>query len=134
MHAHLQDCICTLTMSACLNACLSISQSPCPCAWFCVRAGQRMKNEKKKCCQSVMPEQGAEGSRREGAWQAEVMHYSGIIQTERNYWGKTPQGSREHSHVQVWKNQSHQSELLPVTPAPVTVQHHSWSFLLPSSF
>lgn len=32
----------------CLSKCLSVSLSPCPCAWFCVRAGQRTKNEKKK--------------------------------------------------------------------------------------
>lgn len=43
----------------CLSKCLSVSQSPCPCAWFCVRAGQRKewKWKKKKgavsqCCLS----------------------------------------------------------------------------------
>lgn len=32
----------------CLSKCLSVSQSPCPCAWFCVRAGQRMEWKWKK--------------------------------------------------------------------------------------
>lgn len=81
-----------------------------------------MKNGGKKCCQSVMPEQGADGSRRASVWQAGAMHYSGIIHTKRNHWGKTPQGSGEHSHVQVWKTHMQQSELLQVTP---TVHHHS---------
>ncbi|KAK5849205.1 hypothetical protein PBY51_008864 [Eleginops maclovinus] len=44
-------------------------------------------------CQSVLAEQGADSSRREDGWRAGAMHYSGIIQTERDHWGKTPQGS-----------------------------------------
>lgn len=52
----------------------------------------RRQREGKKCCQSVLAEQGADGSRREDSWRAGAMHYSGIIQTERDHWGKTPQG------------------------------------------
>lgn len=49
LHAHLQDCICTLTMSACLNACQSV------CLLAHVHGSAwgpanewKMKNEKKK--------------------------------------------------------------------------------------
>ena len=47
----------------------------------------------------MLAEQGADGSTREDAWRAGAMHYSSIIQTERDHWGKTPQGSGQHTHV-----------------------------------
>jgi len=46
----------------------------------------------------VLAEQGAEGSTREDGWQAGAMHYSSIIHTERNHWGKTPHGAQQHAH------------------------------------
>lgn len=47
------------------------------------------RREEKKCCQSVLDEQGADGSGRGDAWRDGTMHYSGVVQTERDRWGKT---------------------------------------------
>lgn len=35
------------------------------------------------------------------------MHYSSIIQTERNHWGKTPKGSGQHTHTHKLEYHTH---------------------------
>lgn len=101
--------MCARALLPCLPVYLPVSQSTCLCARFCKKASKknRRRREAKKCCQSVLAEQGADGSRREDAWRAGAMHYSGIIQTERDHWGKTPQGSRQHTPTHTQVNTTH---------------------------
>lgn len=81
---------------------LSVSQpaSPvCTVLWKPVRTEDW--EEWRKRCQSVLPEQEADRSTREDSWQAGAMHYSSIIHTECDYWGKTAHGTLQHTHLRM---------------------------------
>lgn len=101
VNVHVRVCTCTPSMSACLPACQSVYLPVCTVLW---RPGRRIEDSGrgKKCCQSVLDEQGADGSRREDGWRAGAMHYSGVIQSERDHWGKT-----QHTYSRTWIPHTH---------------------------
>lgn len=100
VNVYVRVCTCTSCMSACLPACQSVYLPVCTVLW---RPGRRIEDSGrgKKCCQSVLDEHWADGSRREDGWRAGAMHYSGIIQTEPDHWGKTA------THIFMHVNNTH---------------------------